>query len=77
MIRLIDDWKRSWKFASVQWNVLGILCMLLEIANQTWNSLPPAVAAQIPNASRIALVLFILGLVGRLIKLKDNQDGTK
>lgn len=76
MIRLVDDWKRSWKFASVQWNVVGILCMLLEIVQQTWQSLPPAIAEQIPNSSRIALVLFLLATVGRLIKLKEKQDGS-
>lgn len=76
VIRPIENWRKAWKFASVQWNVVGILCMLLEIVQQTWQSLPPAIAEQIPNSSRIALVLFLLATVGRLIKLKEKQDGS-
>lgn len=75
MIKLIPDWKRAWKFASVQWSVVGILCSLLEIANQTWMALPPHIAQQVPNSSQIALALFILVLVGRLIKSREKPDG--
>lgn len=75
VMKLIPEWKRAWKFASVQWSVVGILCTLVEIANQTWSALPPAIAAKIPNSSQIALALFILVLVGRLIKFKEKPDG--
>lgn len=75
MMKLIPGWKRAWKFASVQWSVVGILCSTVEIASQTWQSLPPSIAEKIPNSSQIALTLFILVLVGRLIKFKDKPDG--
>lgn len=76
MITLVKDWKRAWKFASIQWNVVGILCMLLDLVQQTWQSLPPVIANQVPNSSQIALVLFLLATVGRLIKLKGKEDGS-
>lgn len=75
-LRLIDDWKRAWKFASVQFNVVGIVLMLIEIANQTWQSLPPQLQQNIPHASKIALVFFALGTVGRLFKIKEKPDGS-
>lgn len=75
VMKLIPDWKRACKFASVQWSVVGILCTTVEIANQTWQSLPPYIANQIPNSSHIALALFILVLVGRLIKFREKPDG--
>lgn len=72
---VIKDWKRSWKFASVQWSVVGILCMGLDIANQVWQALPPRVLDSIPNSSLIAIILFLFSLVGRLTKLKEKPDG--
>ena len=75
MMKLIPDWKRAWKFASVQWSVVGILCSVVEIASQTWSALPPSIAANIPNSPQISLALFILVLVGRLTKFKEKPDG--
>lgn len=74
MIRPVDDWKKAWKFASVQINFLGVLAMLVDFMGQTWNSLPPHIHDKIPNASTIALVLFALGILGRLWKLKEKPE---
>lgn len=74
MIRVIDNWKKAWKFASVQINVIGLLCMSVDFLGQTWNSLPPYLHERIPNASTIALVLFALGIIGRLLKLGEKSD---
>ena len=74
-IVLIPDWKRAWKFASIQISSLGVLIMgFLELVNQAWISLPPSVVSQFPHAQTIALTLFGLGIVGRLFKLKDKDD---
>lgn len=75
MIKPIKDWRKAWKFASVQWNIVGILCMAVEILNQTWQSLPPFIADKIPNSTHIALVLFTLALIGRLVKVKEKPHG--
>jgi hypothetical protein len=73
MIKLIDNWKSAWKFASVQLSILGITLMtLLELANQTWISLPPALQEQVPNAQLVSLVLFIAITLGRIFKLKET-----
>lgn len=77
MIKVIPNWKRAWKFASVQWSVVGILCSTVEIASQTWQLLPPSIAERIPNSPQIALTLFVLVLVGRLIKIKEKPDGSE
>lgn len=74
---LIPDWKRAWKFASVQIGSLGVIIMaLIEVINQAWITLPPSITAQIPHTQYIALALFGFGIVGRLFKLKDKEDGT-
>lgn len=74
-IVLIPNWKRAWRFASIQISSLGILIMgFLELANQAWVSLPPSVVSEIPHTQTIALVLFGFGIVGRLFKLKDKDD---
>lgn len=72
---LIPDWKRAWKFASVQISTLGVILMaLVEIVNQAWIVLPPSIVSQIPHTQYIAMSLFGLGVVGRVIKLKDKED---
>lgn len=77
MIKLIPDWKRAWKFASVQIGTVGFILMsVIEMANSALISLPLHLQQQIPHASTVGLVLFGLGLVGRLFKLKEKiQDG--
>ena len=75
---LIPDWKRAWKFASFQISTLGVILMVLvEFMNQTWIALPPHVVAQIPHTQYIAMVLFGLILIGRVLKLKDKKDGVE
>lgn len=75
MIKLIEDWRKAWKFASVQINVLGLLVMAIDFAGQTWNSLPPFIHEKIPNASTVAMVLFGLGILGRIVKLREKPNG--
>lgn len=76
-VKVIDDWKKAWKFASVQISAVGFILMsVIEMANSALISLPPHLQQQIPHASTVGLVLFGLGLVGRLFKLKEKiQDG--
>ena len=77
-LKLIDDWKKAWKFASVQINVLGLCLMgVVEVLNQGWQVLPPDVQARIPHSTSIALVLFALGVIGRMVKLKGKDDGSE
>ncbi|MNO13165.1 hypothetical protein D3C76_27930 [compost metagenome] len=75
-LKLIPEWKRAWKFASIRWNLLGVLAMgVVEFLNQTWQSLPPDVRDHLPHASKIAMALFVLSIIGRMFKKKGVTDG--
>lgn len=79
-LKLVDDWKSSWKFASVQWSALGILMVTVsDVVHQTWVQIPPEVQDKIPHSSSIALVLFGLTMIGRIlqIKPKELEDGSQ
>lgn len=79
-IKLVDDWKKAWKFASVQWGVVGLTLMTaLEYSNQLWIKLPADVQATIPYSGYIPAALFALSIVGRLLvftggKADDSQQ---
>ena len=76
-IQLVSNWKRAWKFASVQLPVLGLLLMTLsDFVQQSWAQLPPQFQKDIPHATTIAMIMFALSLVGRLFTLtrKDPSD---
>ncbi|QEM41180.1 holin [Pseudomonas phage Zuri] len=75
-LKLIPEWKRAWKFASIRWNLLGVLAMgVIEFLNQTWQTLPPDIRDNLPHASKIAMVLFVLSIIGRMFKKKEATDG--
>ena len=74
MIKLIPDWKKAWKFASVQINTIGIFVLsALDIIQQSWNVVPVAMQSKIPYSTTIAIVLMALGIVGRLFVLKGKD----
>ena len=74
-IKMIDNWKKAWKLASVQISALGLILMsILEMVNQAIISLPPSIMKDIPNAQTIGLVLFALGLVGRLLSFGGGKS---
>lgn len=67
-IKLVDDWKKAWKFASVQWAAVGLVLMTaLEYANDLWIKLPADIQANVPYAGYIPAALFGLSIVGRLL----------
>lgn len=76
-IQMIDNWKKAWKFASVQISTVGLILMgILEMVNQAIISVPPSVLKDIPNAPTIGLILFGLGIVGRILVFTGkNKDG--
>ena len=78
--KIIDNWKRAHKFASIWWSIAGAVAMLLEILNNTWFSLPKDIQDKIPNASYVSLALFIAIAVARVIKWvrpEENADGSQ
>lgn len=73
-MKLISDWRKAHKFASIQWSVLGFISMFIEMMHSTWFSLPPYILAKIPNASTVGMVLFGIVIVGRLVKFVRTDD---
>lgn len=67
-VKLIDDWKDSWKFLSVQ---LAAALALLDTAYEYL----PAVQTYLPEGWVKWLALAII--VGRIIKQNGERDATK
>lgn len=78
-INLIEDWKSAWRYISVQFQAAGLLLMTLaQILGDTWNGMPATLQQKLPHATTIALVLFGLGLIGRVIKITEHEpDASK
>lgn len=75
---LIAEWRGSWKLWSVQANALGLALMGFgEIMHDSWDQLPASLAAKIPHAETIGIVMFAMGLVARLLKQGGkSHDGS-
>lgn len=67
-VKLIDDWKDSWKFLSVQ---LAAALALLDTAYEYL----PAVQTYLPEGWVKWLALAII--VGRIVKQNGERDATK
>ena len=82
-LTLIPNWKSFLRFASVRINLLGAFLMATaSFAEEIFNTLPSWVAEQLPHATTIALVFFVLGIIGRVISLakpneSSNDEGNK
>lgn len=73
-MKLIDEWRQARKWASVRLSALGALIMLLaEWAGSSWNALPADLRAHIPHADTIALVLFLMIPLARVLT-KGKKD---
>lgn len=76
-IELVPNWKRAWKFASVQIPVLGLLVLSgLDYAYQVWYQLPSTVQSLVPHSNLIGIAFLALSIIGRLIKFtaKEKPD---
>lgn len=73
-VSLIPDWKDAWKFASIRFQAAGLAIMAFaEIFGSTWGSLPVTLQQKLPHATTVALVLFGLGLIGRILKKHESK----
>ncbi|MFY9349305.1 MAG: hypothetical protein WBL20_16220 [Sphingobium sp.] len=74
-MKLVEDWRRAWRWWSVRLSALGALLMgVAEVAGQSWAGLPQDVRDQVPHAQTIALVLFMAAGLARLVK-QGGKDG--
>ena len=64
---LVPDWKRAWRWLSVQSMGLALTIQL------TWASLDADMRSTIPRivVGGLTVGLLVLGIIGRLIKQKD------
>ena len=81
-IKLIPDWKQSWKFSSIRFSALGAVVMsIMEGVHQGWIAMPSEVSQRVPNAAVIALVIYILVMLGRIYRLtagtEDDDEDSK
>ncbi len=81
-MKLVDDWRRGWRWWSVKLNLIGnaLLVGLLafpSIAQDVWASLPPDLKAMMPQriAYFLPLSIFIAATIARLIQQGEKKDG--
>lgn len=68
---LIAEWKKSWKFWSVQLLIIGeVMLWCSDLISQAWTVLPPSMASRMPHGETIAGIVFVLALIARLIPQK-------
>jgi hypothetical protein len=73
-IELVPNWKRAWKFASVQLPVLGLILMSIsDVVQQAWQQLPQQVQQNMPHSSTIAMGVFALSILGRILVFTQKE----
>lgn len=74
-VGLVPNWKKSWKWASVQISAFGlILFSAIDIIQPMLTGLPRHILEDIPHGSSITITLFALNIVGRLVRFKPKDD---
>lgn len=70
MIKLVEDWRKAWKWFSVN-------AMVAAAAIQgAWLQIPEDMKAHIPEAlvSGATIALLVLGVAGRIVKQGGEDD---
>lgn len=74
-VELVPNWKKSWKWASVQISTVGlILFSAVDIIQPMLTGLPRHILEDIPHGSSITIALFALNIVGRLVRFRPKED---
>lgn len=79
-MKLITDWRQSWRLWSVRVSAIGamLFAFLLAAPDQAlavWQALPADIQALIPNAKEIGLALTIAAIAARVLRQKERRDG--
>lgn len=73
-LELVPNWNKAWKWASVQISTIGLIFFsVIDIIQPMLTGLPAHLLNDIPHGSNIAIVFFILNIVGRLIRIKPKE----
>lgn len=86
-MKLIDDWKKSWKLWSVRLSALGASAMGLFLYFPEWtlylfNAMPREVRDLLPDnlALFLAMIVFVGTAISRIVKqeklMKDKETDT-
>lgn len=72
-MRLVREWRRCWRMFSVQ--SMAVSTALLA----TWGLLPENLVSAIPApvVTGVAVVILVLGMIGRLIDQPKVKEGQK
>ncbi|QHJ80356.1 MAG: hypothetical protein [Caudoviricetes sp.] len=78
-VTLIPNWKKAWKFASIQIPVAGLAVLTsLDYASQVWFQMSSSIQSRIPYSNLIGIAFLALSIIGRLMKFtgkdKDNAS---
>lgn len=74
-VELVPNWKKSWKWVSVQISTVGlILFSAVDIIQPMMTGLPRHILDVIPHGSNIAIALFALNIIGRLIRFRPKEN---
>lgn len=81
-MKLIPDWRQSWRLWSVRVQAAGATLMTFAAAwpsgaKDIWESIPADIRAMLPQRTAlvIAAVLFIGGLAARHVQQGSKHDG--
>ena len=73
-VKFIEDWKKSWKFASVQWSTVGFCLMsFADSINAAVAAMPKHLQENIPHVETVATVVFGLVVLGRILKFDAKE----
>lgn len=74
-ITLISDWKKAWKFASIQIPVAGLAVLSgVDYISQVWFQMSPTLQSQIPYSNLIGIAFLALSIIGRLVKFTSKEE---
>ena len=74
-MKLIKDWKKAWKLASVRFAVLGlVLSSAIEIVAHAWVMLPRSLQDKLPSSTMVAIIFLGLTIVGRILSFTRKEE---
>lgn len=81
-MKLVDDWRRAWRWWSVQLGAIGnalliVLLSMPDLAREAWVELPPELRAMLPErvAYWVPVALLLASMIARVIQQGEKENG--